>query len=223
MTTSQSPVLDTYRALHPKSQALYERARGVIPGGVTHDGRHLRPFPIYVERAQGALKWDVDGHAYIDCWSGHGALMLGHNHPVVVEAIAEQARKGLHYSACSELEVRWAELIRGCVPGAERVRFTLTGTETTSLAVRVARAFTGRDHIIKFESHFHGVHDMFVAAVKDPLELPASEREVVVLRHYHELPFPTIAEILGAPVTTVKSRMSRGLFLLRARLVALET
>jgi glutamate-1-semialdehyde aminotransferase len=79
-----------------------------------------------------------------------------------VKAITEQAQKGLHYSAGSELELRWAELVRSIVPGAERVRFTLTGTETTSLAVRVARAFTGRDYIIKFESHFHGVHDLFV-------------------------------------------------------------
>ena len=81
---------------------------------------------------------------------------------------------GTHYSAGSELEVRWAELIRAIVPGAERVRFMMTGTEATSLAVRVARAFTGRDHIIKFEIHFHGVHDMFVAALKDPFEIPAS-------------------------------------------------
>src|SRR5262249_12524157 len=86
----------------------------------------------------------------------------------------EQAAKGLHYGAGSELEVRWAELVRSIVPGAERVRFTLTGTETTSLAVRVARAFTGRDHIIKFEIHFHAAHARFVAAVKARFEIPAS-------------------------------------------------
>src|SRR5437870_11076125 len=163
-----------YVETHAQSRARHERAVRSMPNGVAHDGRVFSPFPFYVERADGARKWDVDGHAYIDCWSGHGALMLGHNHPAVVRAITEQAKKGLHYSACSELEVRWAELIRGCVPGAERVRFTLTGTETTSLAVRVARAFTGRDDIVKFESHFHGVHDAFVAAVKDPFEIPAS-------------------------------------------------
>jgi glutamate-1-semialdehyde 2,1-aminomutase len=174
MTTSGPTIEQEYAAARPRSKALYERACQVMPSGAAHDSRVFSPFPFYVERAEGSRKWDVDGHAYIDCWSGHGALMLGHNHPAVVEAIAEQARKGLHYSAGSELEVRWAELIRGCVPGAERVRFTLTGTETTSLAVRVARAFTGRDGIVKFESHFHGVHDMFVAAVKDPFELPAS-------------------------------------------------
>ncbi|MGH7331583.1 MAG: aminotransferase class III-fold pyridoxal phosphate-dependent enzyme [Candidatus Rokuibacteriota bacterium] len=86
----------------------------------------------------------------------------------------DDARRGLHYSACHELEIRWAELIRACVPGAERVRFTMTGTETTSLAIRVARAFTGRQQIIKFRGHFHGIHDHAVAAVKEPFEIPMS-------------------------------------------------
>ena len=163
-----------YTDARPKSKGLYERALKMMPSGAAHDGRVFSPFPFYVARADGARKWDVDGHEYLDCWSGHGALMLGHNHPAIVKAITEQATRGLHYSAGSELEVRWAELVCAIVPGAERVRFTLTGTETTSLAVRVARAFTGRDHIIKFEIHFHGVHDMFVAAVKAPFEIPAS-------------------------------------------------
>ena len=174
MTTTALTIEQEYAAARPRSKALYERARQSIPSGAAHDGRVFAPFPFYVERADGARKWDVDGHAYLDCWSGHGALILGHNHPAVVQAIVAQAARGLHYSACSELELRWAELIRACVPGAERVRFTLTGTETTSLAMRVARAFTGRDHIVKFESHFHGVHDAFVAAVKDPFEIPVS-------------------------------------------------
>jgi glutamate-1-semialdehyde 2,1-aminomutase len=145
-----------------------------MPSGAAHDGRVFAPFPFYVDRADGARKWDVDGHEYLDCWSGHGALMLGHNHPAVVEAITAQARRGLHYSACHELELRWADLIRACVPGAERVRFTMTGTETTALAIRVARALTGRTKIVKFRGHFHGIHDSAVAAVKDPFELPMS-------------------------------------------------
>lgn len=163
-----------YVATRPRSRALYARACASMPSGAAHDGRVFSPFPFYVERADGACKWDVDGHRYLDCWSGHGALVLGHSHPAVVEAIAAQARRGLHYSACSELEVRWAELIRACVPGAERVRFTMTGTETTALAVRVARAFTGRPRVVKFQGHFHGVHDGLAAAVKDPFELPMS-------------------------------------------------
>jgi glutamate-1-semialdehyde 2,1-aminomutase len=176
MTDAPTPstVLDTYRALHPKSLALYERAREVIPGGVTHDGRHLKPFPIYVERAQGPKKWDVDGHEYVDYWMGHGALFLGHCHPVVVKAIQEQAARGTHLGAGHELEVRWAELIIKLVPSAEMVRFTMSGTEATHLALRIARAYTGRTKVVKFQGHFHGWHDGVVAAVNPPFDVPMS-------------------------------------------------
>jgi glutamate-1-semialdehyde 2,1-aminomutase len=163
-----------YIDLRPRSKALYERATSMMPSGAAHDGRVFSPFPFYVARADGAYKWDVDGHRYIDGWSGHGAMILGHNHPAVLKAILEQAPKGTHYSAGSEIEVRWAELIREIVPGAERVRFTMTGTETTALAIRIARAHTGRSKIVKFRGHFHGLHDSVMAAVKDPFEIPAS-------------------------------------------------
>ena len=145
MTQPSKPsrILDTYRAMHPKSAALYERARGVIAGGITHDSRHLKPFPVYVDRAQGSKKWDVDGHEYVDYWMGHGALFLGHCHPAVVKAIQDQAPRGTHLGACHELEVRWAELICKLVPSSEMVRFTMSGTEATHLAMRVARAYTG--------------------------------------------------------------------------------
>jgi len=172
--TPAMTVEQEYAETRPRSRALHERALRSMPSGVAHDGRAFSPFPFYVERADRARKWDVDGHVYLDCWSGHGALILGHNHPAIVAAITEQARRGLHYGACHELEVRWAELVRACVPGAEKVRFTMTGTETTALAVRVARAATGRSKIVKLEGHFHGVHDALVAAVKDPFEIPMS-------------------------------------------------
>src|SRR5262249_43363670 len=163
-----------YAERRPKSKALYERASKRMPSGVAHDGRSFSPFPFYVARADGARKWDVDGHEYIDCWSGHGSLMLGHNHPAVLKAIPAQAPLGTHHSAGSAVEVRWAELICSIVPGAERVRFMMTGTETTALAIRVARAFTGRQHVVKFEAHFHRLHDAVMAAVKDPFEIPVS-------------------------------------------------
>jgi glutamate-1-semialdehyde 2,1-aminomutase len=174
MTTATSSVIDTYRALHPKSQALYERARGVIPGGVTHDGRHLKPFPIYVDRAEGPLKWDVDGNEYVDYWMGHGALFLGHCHPAVVKAIQQQAARGTHLGASHELEVRWAELITKLIPSAEMVRFAMSGTEATHLGLRIARAYTGRPKVVKFNGHFHGWHDGVVVAVNPPFEVPMS-------------------------------------------------
>src|SRR3982074_2853579 len=166
MSAAHTSVIDTYKAMHPKSSALYERARGIIPGGVTHDGRPTKPFPVCGERALGSHKWDVDGHEYIDYWMGHGALFLGHCHPAVVKAIQEQAARGTHLGASHEPEVRWAELVNALVPCAELTRFTMSGTEATHLAMRVARAAPGRTKILKFTGHFHGWHDGAVAAVK---------------------------------------------------------
>jgi len=194
-STGASTVLDTYRALHPKSQALYARARNVIPGGITHDGRHLSPFPLYVERAQGSRKWDVDGNEYIDYWMGHGALFLGHCHPAVVKAIQEQAARGTHFGACHELEVRWAELVTRLVPSAEMVRFTMSGTEATHLGLRIARAYTGRSRVVKFQGHFHGWHDGVVAAVNPPYDVPMSAG----------VPAATLDQLLLAPPNDIKA------------------
>jgi glutamate-1-semialdehyde 2,1-aminomutase len=156
------------------SVALYERAKPVFPSGVTHDSRHLDPFPIYVTRAAGSRKWDVDGNEYVDYYGGHGALLLGHCHPAVTEAVIEQARRGSHYGACHELEVRWGELVSEIVPSAEMVKFTSSGTEATMMAMRLARAFTGRDRVVKTQGHFHGWHDYATLAMAPPWEVPIS-------------------------------------------------
>ncbi len=167
-------VAELYRQANPRSFALAERARRVIPGGITHDIRDLKPFPVYVERAQGTRKWTVDGQELIDYWMGHGALLLGHNHPAILQAVQEQLVRGTHFGACHELEVRWAELIQRLVPSAERVRFTSSGTEATHLALRLCRAHTGKPKVVKLEGHFHGWHDYFMAGVKPPYEVPSS-------------------------------------------------
>jgi glutamate-1-semialdehyde 2,1-aminomutase len=167
-------IQEEYRAKHPRSAALAERARAAIPGGITHDIRHLAPFPVYIERASGTRKWDADGHEYVDYWMGHGALFLGHCHPAVVKAVQEQVARGTHLGASHELEIRWAELVNRLVPCAELTRFTMSGTEATHLAMRVARAATGRTRIVKLAGHFHGWHDGAVAAVNPPYEVPMS-------------------------------------------------
>jgi len=119
----------------------------------------LEPYPIYVERAAGSRKWDVDGNEYVDYSGGHGALLLGHNPPHVVAAIEKQLPLGTHYGSGHELEIRWGELVQKLVPSAERVRFTSSGTEATLLALRLARAVTGRPKIMRFAGNFHGWHD----------------------------------------------------------------
>ena len=110
-------------------------------------------------RALGPVKWDVDDNRYVDYFGGHGALILGHNHPTVMAAVHAALDRGTHFGACHELEVRWAELITQMVPSAERVRFTSSGTEATLMALRLARAFTGRPKIVRFRGHFHGWND----------------------------------------------------------------
>jgi glutamate-1-semialdehyde 2,1-aminomutase len=170
----------TFRRLHPGSAARYERSRGLFPSGVTHDGRYAAPFPLFVERSQGAHKWDVDGNRLIDYWTGHGALLLGHGHPAVVAAVAEQMARGTHYGAEHELELRWAELVIRLFPGAERLRFTASGTEATMLAVRLARAFTRRPAIARFEAHFHGWNDPLSHGMETDLTPPPGLLPAVV-------------------------------------------
>lgn len=159
MSTTASRVLEEFLARTPASARLARRAANVFPGGVTHDSRSLDPYPLYATRAEGSRKWDADGHEYVDYAGGHGALLLGHNHPQVIEAVAAQLSRGTHYGACHELEVRWGELVQKLIPSAQRVRFTSSGTEATLLALRLARAATGRRRVVRFLGHFHGWHD----------------------------------------------------------------
>jgi glutamate-1-semialdehyde 2,1-aminomutase len=167
---TSSRLQEAYTDALPASRALFERARCLFPDAVTHDTRRMQPFPLYVERAEGAFKWDVDGHRYIDYWMGHGALLLGHNPPAVRDAVREQAGKGTHYGACHPKEVEWGEWVQRLVPSAERVRFTASGTEATHMAVRLARAFTGKKHVVKFAGHFHGWHEGLEIGVRAPYE-----------------------------------------------------
>jgi glutamate-1-semialdehyde 2,1-aminomutase len=160
-------IVETYKQLHPRSAALYAQARAMFPNGVTHDGRFADPFPLYVERSAAAHKWDVDGNRLIDYWTGHGALLLGHGHPAVVAAVQEQMARGTHYGAEHAAELRWAELVLRLFPSIERLRFTASGTEATMLALRLARAFTGRPTVVRFEGHYHGWHDLLARDADD--------------------------------------------------------
>lgn len=156
---SNSRIVAEYRARTPRSEAMAAQARRIFPSGITHDSRILDPYTIYVERGQGARKWDVDGNEYVDYYGGHGALILGHSHPKVVAAVARQMELGTQYGANHPLEIRWGEQVRRMIPCAERVRFTSSGTEATHLALRLARSFTGKTKLLRFLGHFHGWHD----------------------------------------------------------------
>lgn len=157
-----------YRDQFPRSAELYRRGCEVFPSGVTHDGRYLQPFPIYVERSAGGCKYAVDGQEIIDCWSGHGALLLGHSYEPIITAVQQQMARGTHWSACHELEIEWGERVIDMVPSAEMVRFTSSGTEATLMALRVARIVSGRSAVIKLAGHFHGWHDQLIPGADPP-------------------------------------------------------
>ncbi len=158
-TLPNATLLDSYQAMTPGSAKLSAKAQTLLPSGLSHDSRHFDPYPLYITRALGPVKWDVDNNKYVDYFGGHGALILGHNHPTVMAAVHAALDRGTHFGACHELEVRWAELITQMVPSAERVRFTSSGTEATLMALRLARAYTGRSKLVRFRGHFHGWHD----------------------------------------------------------------
>lgn len=152
-------IIERYAEMHPASRRLYERATRLFPDGVTHDIRRQLPFPLYATGAAGSRKRDVDGNEIVDYVMGHGALLLGHQHPQITAAVVEQAGRGTHYGASHESEIRWGELVVQLVPSAEKLRFTSSGTEATMLAVRLARAFTGREKLLRLHEHFHGWND----------------------------------------------------------------
>jgi len=163
---------EQYIAKFPKSRALYEKAQGIFRNGITHDARFAKPFPIYITHGKGAYEWDVDGYEYIDYFGGHGALTLGHAHPSLVKAVNEQIAKSTQLAACHELEIEWAELIVKLIPSAERVEFTSSGTEANMLAVRLARAFTGRNKIVRFRGQMGGWYDPMMIGGGEPWDIP---------------------------------------------------
>ena len=156
---TNSRIETEFRDRTKRSAQLYEEALELLPAGLTHDSRTLLPYPIYAKRAKGPRKWDVDGNELVDYFGGHGALILGHCHPAIIEAVQRQITEGTHWGSSHELEVQWAGLIKRLVPCAGRVRFTASGTEATHLAIRLMRAYTGKTKIVRFVGHFHGWHD----------------------------------------------------------------
>jgi glutamate-1-semialdehyde 2,1-aminomutase len=157
-------VIDTAFTQRTTRSGLHaSRARRVIPAGISHNVRRAVPYPLAIARAEGPRKWDLDGNDYVDFGMANSSLLLGHNEPAVVEAIVRQAAITTGTCSCHELEVEWAELICQMVPCAERVRFCGTGSEATSLALRVARAATGRRPVVRLAHHYHGWHDHVLA------------------------------------------------------------
>jgi len=147
------------------SNKLFERAQQFIPGGVNSPARAFKSVggtPVFFEEAEGSILTDADGKEYIDYVGSWGPMILGHAWPPVVEAVKEAAEKSTSFGAPTEMEVKMAELVTGMVPGVKKIRMVNSGTEACMSAIRVARGYTGRDRIIKFEGNYHGHGDSFL-------------------------------------------------------------
>jgi glutamate-1-semialdehyde 2,1-aminomutase len=164
----------------PKSQALQKRAQDVVPLGVNSNFRYWgQGMTPYVDRAKGSHLWDVDGRQYIDYRLAYGPIILGHAFDEVDDAVIEEIRRGVLFAMTGELEIAAAELIRELVPAMEMVRLACSGTEATMHAIRVARAYSGREVIVKFEGNYHGFHDNTLWSTYAPVETYGSRRSPI--------------------------------------------
>ena len=183
------------------SARLFERANRLSPGGVQGEGRGASPYPLFMTRAQGSRISDVDGNEYVDFHASFGAVLLGHNDTRINAAVTRAMHEhGVSFATANPFEVELAERLIGMVPSAERVVFSCSGTEATYHAIRLARAFTGRERILKFEGNYHGWHDYVAwshhfatddagdvpAPVPASAGIPAAVRDLVIVREYND-------------------------------------
>src|SRR6195256_5615258 len=172
-----------------RSAEWYQRAQESLVEGVNSPSRGAAvyaPGPVVLERGHGSRVWDLDGNEYVDFMMSFGALIQGHAHPKIVEVVTQTMAEGSHFAVATPAEAEAAERFRKMVPSAEAVRFTNTGSEATMLALRLARAHTGRTKFLKFEGHYHGWYDPFLlnahshppeqlGPVENPACIPDSE------------------------------------------------
>jgi glutamate-1-semialdehyde 2,1-aminomutase len=187
-----------------RSQALFERTRGLIPAGTQTLAKGPTQYvdgvaPKYLERGKGARVWDVDGNQYIDLTMAVGPLVLGYGHPAVDRAIIEQLQSGITFSLMHPLELEVAELIRRVVPGADSVRFSKTGCDVTSAAVRLARAYTGREKVLC--CGYHGWHDWYIGTGPRRAGVPRATQQLTEAFPYNDL--FTLTEALDDQVACV--------------------
>ncbi len=194
---SPPPTLSNFQ----RSSALFEEARKHLPSGASSNIRVYahEPFPILFEKGQGSRIWDVDTNEYVDLLCGYGAPVLGHSHRAIVQAVTEQLQRGSMLGTTTELEVELAKRIQSMVPCAEMVSFSNTGTEATMEAIRIARAFTGRDRILKFEGHYHGHHDYVLFSVESPSVVAGLEQAPSKLAYYPGIPDGISRTVAVAP------------------------
>ncbi len=159
-------IQDAYREKFPVSKEHHEKLINYIPGGATRSLSYFRPYPIHIDYGKGAFVYTHEGHKLLDVTNAYGAIVHGHGDPDIVKAVQDGISKGSQYSTPTDGQYRLAKLLCERIPGFDRVRFVNSGTEATLFALRTARAYTGRDKILKMTGGFHGTHDCVAASTK---------------------------------------------------------
>ncbi|MCJ7761600.1 glutamate-1-semialdehyde 2,1-aminomutase [Candidatus Bathyarchaeota archaeon] len=195
------------------SSALFKKASGLIPGGVNSPVRSFKPYPFFTEYAKGSKLHDVDGNKYVDYCMAYGAIIFGHSHPPVLEAVKKQLESGTVYGTPTEAEVDLAQLITDHVPCADMVRLANTGAEATMHAIRLARGFTGKPKLLKFEGCYHGAHDSVLVkagsgattfGVPNSLGIPENTAKNTVVLPYNDIEtLKQTAEDLGDDLAAI--------------------
>ena len=194
-----------YRDRTPTSESVHEETREHIPGGVASSSRAWDPYPFIVDRMEGAYTYDIDDNEYLDFDMNNGAGMCGHTHPEIVEALHDQLERGTLYTmphvllkeAAEELKKRWSDV--------EKVRFTNSGTESTMHAIRMARAYTGKDKLVKIEGSYHGVHDYVMASATPPKGKIGHPSRPARIAEGNGIPTKTLETVEIAPYNDLKA------------------
>jgi glutamate-1-semialdehyde 2,1-aminomutase len=190
-----------------QSKALYDRARASLPGGNTRTTVFMKPYPIYAARGRGCLVWDVDGNELIDCINNFTASIHGHAHPALVEAASRQLTLGSAFGLPTESEIDLAELLVGRLSSSEQIRFANSGTEAVMMALKAARAFTGRPKIAKCEGAYHGSYD-YAEVSLDPAPADWGDSVPVAVAYAKGTPDNVLADVVTIPFNDVNGAVA---------------
>jgi glutamate-1-semialdehyde 2,1-aminomutase len=190
-----------------ESQKLYERALSSLPGGNTRTTVYMKPYPIYAARGEGCRVWDVDGHEFIDCINNFTSLIHGHAHPLLIEAATRQLALGSAFGMPTVSEIELAELLASRLPSVEQVRFTNSGTEAVMMALKAARAFTGRPKIAKCEGAYHGSYD-YAEVSLDPTPDTWGRNAPVSVAFAKGTPENVLADVITLPFNNPEAAVS---------------
>lgn len=196
-----------YPDLKSRSHSLYDRALASLPGGNTRTTVFMKPYPIYAERAEGCRVWDVDGNEFIDCINNFTSLIHGHAHPALIQAATRQLSLGSAFGLPTESEIDLAELLASRLPSVDQLRFANSGTEAVMMALKAARAFTGRAKIAKCEGAYHGSYD-YAEVSLDPAPDMWGRNAPVSVAYAKGTPDNVLADVVTIPFNDTEAAVS---------------